>query len=140
MQPRLAHPALGRRLRIQLQVSKDLLNHRPLQDGGDDLELPGAAVRAVLQVGVEHPLEQPCPVDVRRAVVRAVLLALGRRQSQRYPEGSPQVYPPPRWITLCRPKNPLHNRHSAACLRRYLEHAQTLGTQFTDAVLNQRRH
>jgi hypothetical protein len=36
------------------QVSKDLLDHRPLQDGGDDLELPGAAVRAALHVDIEH--------------------------------------------------------------------------------------
>jgi hypothetical protein len=34
-------------------VSKDLLDHRPLQDGGDDLELPGAAVRAVLHIDIE---------------------------------------------------------------------------------------
>jgi len=46
MQPRLAHPTLGRRLRGQAQVTQDLLDHRPLQDGGDDLELPGTAVRA----------------------------------------------------------------------------------------------
>ena len=39
MQSRLAHPTLGRRLRIQPQVRKDLLDHRPLQNGGDDLEL-----------------------------------------------------------------------------------------------------
>ena len=39
MQLRLARPTLGRRLRIQPQVSKDLLDQRPLQDGGDDLEL-----------------------------------------------------------------------------------------------------
>jgi hypothetical protein len=40
-----AHRArpLRARLRIQPQVGKDLLDHRPLQDGGDDLELPGAA-------------------------------------------------------------------------------------------------
>ena len=63
MQPRLARPALGRRLRVQAQVAQDLLDHRPLQDGGDDLELPGAAVRAALHVDIEHPLEQPCPVD-----------------------------------------------------------------------------
>jgi hypothetical protein len=34
-------------------VSKDLLDHRPLQDGGDDFELPGAAVRAALHVDIE---------------------------------------------------------------------------------------
>ena len=63
MQPRLAHPTLGRRLRIQPQMAQDLLDHRPLLDGGDDLEVPGAAVRAALHVDIEHPLEQPCPAD-----------------------------------------------------------------------------
>jgi len=56
VRPRLAHLTLGRGLRIQPQVSKDLLDHRPLQDGGDDLELPGAAVRAALHVDVKHAL------------------------------------------------------------------------------------
>ena len=63
VQPRLARPALGRRLRVQAQVAQDLLDHRPLQDGGDDLELPGAAVRAALHIDIEHPLEQPRPTD-----------------------------------------------------------------------------
>lgn len=39
MQPRLAHPTLGRRLRIQPQVAQDLLDQRPRKDTGDDLEL-----------------------------------------------------------------------------------------------------
>ena len=39
--PRLTRSAPGRRLRIQAQVGEDLLDHRPLEDGGDDLELPG---------------------------------------------------------------------------------------------------
>jgi hypothetical protein len=34
-------------------VSKDLLDHWALQDGCDDLELPGAAVRAALHVDIE---------------------------------------------------------------------------------------
>ena len=55
--PRLARSASGRRLRIQSQVGQDLLDHRSLQDGRDDLELPGAAVGAVLHVDVEHALE-----------------------------------------------------------------------------------
>jgi hypothetical protein len=41
-------------MRIQPQVSKDLLDHRALLDGGDDLEIPGAAVRAALHVDVER--------------------------------------------------------------------------------------
>jgi hypothetical protein len=40
-------------------VSQDLLDHRPFQHGGDDLELPAAAVRAVLHVDVECALEEP---------------------------------------------------------------------------------
>jgi hypothetical protein len=46
-------PALGRRLRIQSQVGEDLLDDRPLEDGGNDLELAAAAVRAALHVDVE---------------------------------------------------------------------------------------
>jgi hypothetical protein len=34
-------------------MAQDLLDHRPLQDGGDDFELPGAAVRAALHVDIE---------------------------------------------------------------------------------------
>jgi hypothetical protein len=63
--PRLARPTLGRRLWIQPQVSKDLLDHRPLEDGGDDLELPGAAVRAALHVDV-NALEQVRPAVASR--------------------------------------------------------------------------
>ena len=39
MRPRLARPTLGRRLRIELQVSMDLLDHWLFKDRGDDLEL-----------------------------------------------------------------------------------------------------
>jgi len=35
--PRLARPTIGRRLRIQPQVTEDLLDHSPLHDGRDDL-------------------------------------------------------------------------------------------------------
>jgi hypothetical protein len=34
-------------------VSEDLLDHRPLEDGRDDLELAAATVRAVQHVDVE---------------------------------------------------------------------------------------
>ncbi|MCZ2292745.1 MAG: disulfide bond formation protein B [Burkholderiales bacterium] len=89
--PRLARPPSGRRLRIQPcrprprraralreaqgrpqgrpcvhtrpQVSQDLLDHRPLEDGRDDLQLAAAAVRAVLHVDVKDALEQPRPAD-----------------------------------------------------------------------------
>ena len=44
-------------LRVQAQVSKDLLDHQPRQDGSDDPELPAAAVRIALHVDVEDPLE-----------------------------------------------------------------------------------
>ena len=43
------------------QVREDLLDHRLFWDGGDDLELAGAAVRAVVHVDVEHPPEKPGP-------------------------------------------------------------------------------
>jgi len=54
--PRLARSAPGCRLRIQPKVGEDLLDHLPLQDGGDDLEFPGGAVRAVLHVDVNTRL------------------------------------------------------------------------------------
>jgi hypothetical protein len=38
-------------------VHEDPLDHRRFQDRRDDLELPGAAVRAMLQVDVEHALD-----------------------------------------------------------------------------------
>lgn len=56
--PRLARSTPGRGLRIQPQLGQDLLVHRPLQDGCNDLERPAATVRAVLHADVEHALEQ----------------------------------------------------------------------------------
>ena len=50
-------------LRVQPQVAEDLLDHGRLQDGGDDLEFSGAAVRAVMHVEIDHALEQPRPAD-----------------------------------------------------------------------------
>jgi hypothetical protein len=38
-------------------VPQDLLDHRPLEDGRDDLQFPGAAPRAVLHVDLEKALE-----------------------------------------------------------------------------------
>ena len=58
---RLQPPTTGRRTRrcprLQTQVVEDLLDHRLLQDGCNDLQI-AAAVRAVLHVELEHPLEQ----------------------------------------------------------------------------------
>jgi len=50
--PCFARSAPGWRLWIQPQVGQDLLDPRPLEDGRDDLELPTAAVRALLHVDV----------------------------------------------------------------------------------------
>ena len=77
----LARPTLGRRLRIQSEMAKDLLDHRPLEDGGDDLQLPAAAVRAVLHVDVEDALEQPRPADAMRPGLNRLCLAASRRSS-----------------------------------------------------------
>jgi hypothetical protein len=52
-------------------VREDLLDDRLFQDGRNDLQL-AAAVRAVLQVEIEHPLEQLGPAQPHRAVMRAV--------------------------------------------------------------------
>ena len=50
-----------RRSRLQLQVSKDLLVHRPLQDGGDDLklDLKPPAVRKC-----NWPRAGACPINL----------------------------------------------------------------------------
>jgi hypothetical protein len=44
-------------------VAQDLFDHRPLEDGRDDLQFSVAAVRAPLRVDVKHALEQPRPTD-----------------------------------------------------------------------------
>ena len=46
-------------------MSKDSYNHRRIFDGGDDLQA-AAAVRAVFDVDVEDPFEQPGPTQARR--------------------------------------------------------------------------
>jgi hypothetical protein len=58
------------------KVREDLLNDRLLQEGGDDLQLT-AAVRAVLEVELEHPLEQPGPTQPHRPVVPTIRLVCG---------------------------------------------------------------
>ena len=56
-------------------MGEDLRDHRPREDGRDDLQLPAAAVRAGVHVDVEHPLEQPCPADAVRPAVNRLGLA-----------------------------------------------------------------
>jgi hypothetical protein len=73
----LARPPSGRRLGIQSQVGQDLLDHRSLEDGRDDLEPAAAAVRAVLHVDVKDALEQPRPADAVRTSLDRLDFALG---------------------------------------------------------------
>jgi methionine biosynthesis protein MetW len=54
-------------------VSQDLLDHRPFQDGGDDLQFPAAAVRAVLHVNVEREASAKTRVLGGRMPVTKVL-------------------------------------------------------------------
>jgi hypothetical protein len=60
-------------------MGEDFDNHRRIFDGGDDLQA-AAAVRAVFDVDVEDPFEQPVPTPARPALtrdrMRARLLAL----------------------------------------------------------------
>jgi len=49
-----------------LQLLQPVLDHRSLEDGRDDLHLPGAARQAVLHVDLEDALEQPSPADALR--------------------------------------------------------------------------
>ena len=46
-------------------MGEDFDNHRRIFDGGDDLQA-AAAVRAVFDVDVEDPFEQPGPANARR--------------------------------------------------------------------------
>ena len=43
--PRLTPPAAWRRLWIQSETDRDLLNHRPLEHGGDDLDFAATAIQ-----------------------------------------------------------------------------------------------
>jgi len=60
---RLARHAPGRRLRIEPKVGEDLLDHRPLEDGRDDLEFAATAATAMLHLDVEDLVEQSRPAD-----------------------------------------------------------------------------
>jgi hypothetical protein len=57
-------------------VAQDLLDHRPLQDGRDDLQLPGAAVRTPLHVDDKAKLQ-------RRLTCTQVMSQLKTRLSNR---------------------------------------------------------
>jgi hypothetical protein len=58
-------------------MCEDLRDHRQLEDGRDDLQLPAAAVRAGVHVDVESPVEQPCPADPLLPGLKRLDLALG---------------------------------------------------------------
>jgi hypothetical protein len=81
-------------------MAKDLLDHRPLEDGRDDLQLPAAAVRAVLHVDVEDALEQPRPADAMRPVLNRLCLAASRTCTslffQTFPSGFHRCSPEPK--------------------------------------------
>ena len=55
-------------------MAEDLDDHRRIFDGGDDLQ-SAAAVRAVFDVDVEDPFEQPGPAHARRRALRLSVLA-----------------------------------------------------------------
>ena len=52
-------------------MSKDFDNHRWIFDGGDALQA-APAVRAVFDVDVEDPFEQPGPTQARRRAARVI--------------------------------------------------------------------
>jgi len=59
-------------------MGEDALDHRWLDDGGDDLER-AAAVRAVFEVEREDTLEQPGPTEARGPSMRAPRRGRGAR-------------------------------------------------------------
>ncbi len=57
-------------------MSEDLGDHGGVFDGGDDLQR-AAGVRALFNIDIEHPFEQPCPADAEwRPVVGWVAVNL----------------------------------------------------------------
>ncbi len=61
------------RLRIQPQVGEDLLDHRPLQDGRDELQFAATAVGTVRHVDGQDSLEQPRPANAVRPYLDPLL-------------------------------------------------------------------
>ena len=57
-------------------MAEDFDNHRRIFDRGDDLQA-AAAVRAVFDVDVEDPFEQPGPTHARRRTLRVRVIACG---------------------------------------------------------------
>src|SRR5918994_199797 len=57
-------------------MSKDSYNYRRIFDGGDALQA-AAAVRAVFDVDVEDPFEQPGPTQARRRALRVIACGRG---------------------------------------------------------------
>ena len=66
----------GRRLRLQPEVGEDPLDHRLFQDCGEDLQLPVAAIRAMLHANDDDPFDQVGPADAARPTQRVLWLAL----------------------------------------------------------------
>jgi hypothetical protein len=59
-------------------MAEDFDYHRRIFDGGDDFQA-AAAIRAVVDVDVEDPFEQPGPTQARRRALRARVIACGLR-------------------------------------------------------------
>ena len=56
--------------RAKAQIGQDALDHRRIDDGGDNLQL-AATVRGLFEVDGEDALEQPRPTQARRSVASA---------------------------------------------------------------------
>jgi hypothetical protein len=54
-------------------MAEDFDNHRRIFDGGDDLQC-AATIRAVFDVNVEDPFEQPGPTQARRRTLRGSVI------------------------------------------------------------------
>ena len=77
MRSRLACPHPGRRLQVQPQASQGLLDHQPLEDRRDELELAAAAGQAVQPVDVEDAIERTGPADAVRSNLDALTAESG---------------------------------------------------------------
>ena len=93
--PDLTCPPSGRGLQVQPQVRQDLLDHRPLEDGRDDLQFTGTAVRAPLRVA--RPISTFCPARGPKAMRSVMANACSghsvRASSPSAPGSASQVWP-----------------------------------------------
>ena len=67
-------------MRLQTLIREDLLNERPIQDRGEDLQFAGAAMRAALHVDLEREASEKTNLDSSYAAAKTRLSRLVQRK------------------------------------------------------------